>query len=140
MGTIASILLGVAVVVVLSFLLKKKSVTPPVVDVSTTTVAPGPPAAVYTWYATGVQTPAVGSTWSQACGGAVGQVYYSSYAPFAWNSISHFYLDTALTNRFKPTVDGQIGYTEVPYGTTLYVAHIDTTGTLTNNLLCSTAI
>ena len=129
MGTIAFILLGVVVLVALYFLLKKKTITPPVVDVSTTTLAPGPPATVYTWYTTGVQTP--------ACGRAVGQIYYSSYAPFAWNSISHFYLDAALTNRFKPTVDGQIGYTDVQYGTTLYVAHIDTTGTLTNNLLCS---
>jgi len=125
---IVYVLLGVVVLIGLYFLLKKKPVTTPVVDVSTTTVPPVP-ATVYTWYATGVQTP--------ACGGAVGQVYYSSYAPFAWNSISHFYLDATLTNRFKPTVDGQIGYTEVPYGTTLYVADIDTTGTLRNNVLCS---
>jgi len=87
----------------------------------------------YTWYATGVQ--------ESPCGGALGQIYYSSYAPFAWNSISNFYLDTALTNRFIPTVSGKIGYTNnVDSDAVLFVANIDLSGTLTGNILCSKSV
>ena len=124
MGTIAYILLGVLIVVALYFVFKKKPTPTP-----TPTPIPNP-TEVYTWYATGVQ--------ESPCGGAMGQIYYSSYASFAWNSISFFYLDTALTNRFIPTVAGKIGYTNnVDSDATLFVANVDFGGMLTGHILCS---